>query len=468
MIDIILAHWPTAMAMSLSLLATSLYWAERQSRRALEARFSVIVDADREARKIVNSARAFARKQIAEANSLANATRSEAGTIQKETRLLQQQYAEKRAIYDRLVKEVAIFDDRLAFAELGLYEPHFEFSDSERFKTELIKVREQQKSLVTSDRAVICRTEWAVQGSRSKGRTMTNRNIKLTVRAFNGECDAAISNVRWNNAVAAEGRIKKVREKIDRLNESNTISITEAYLQLKLRELRLTHEYREKLKQEKDDRAEAARLAREEQRLLRDLENAKDEEIRYEALVAKAKAEAARTHGARLEAFTGQIKSLERDLAEARARVQRAQSMAERTSSGYVYIISNVGSFGEDVIKIGLTRRLDPMDRVRELGDASVPFVFDTHAIIYSDSAPALERALHSEFDALRINMQNSRKEFFRVRLDAVESAVKRLAPGATFFKDIEAQEYHETLARRHADLTTTEAAHRVALPVAI
>ena len=101
------------------------------------------------------------------------------------------------------------------------------------------------------------------------------------------------------------------------------------------------------------------------------------------------------------------------------------------------------------MVKIGLTRRLDPEDRVRELGDASVPFRFDTHALIYSDDAPALETALHNEFDAHRVNVANYRKEFFRVELEDVEKAVQRLAPNANFFRDREAQEYRETLARR-------------------
>lgn len=127
--------------------------------------------------------------------------------------------------------------------------------------------------------------------------------------------------------------------------------------------------------------------------------------------------------------------------------------MAQITQSGYVYIISNVGAFGEDVVKIGLTRRLDPDDRVKELGDASVPFAFDTHAIIYSEEAPSLEAALHKEFHDRRVNTSNLRKEFFRVTLNEVQSAVERLAPDANFFRDIEAQEWNETLANRKAKL---------------
>ena len=142
--------------------------------------------------------------------------------------------------------------------------------------------------------------------------------------------------------------------------------------------------------------------------------------------------------------------------------------MAEMTKSGYVYVISNVGSFGEDVVKIGLTRRLDPDDRVRELGDASVPFSFDTHAMIYSDEAPALEAALHRRFAERRINMTNFRKEFFRVTLTEVEQAVTELAPSASFFKDREAQEWHETLARRNQSLLELKDAVKSTLPTTI
>ena len=133
--------------------------------------------------------------------------------------------------------------------------------------------------------------------------------------------------------------------------------------------------------------------------------------------------------------------------------------MAEMTRSGYVYIISNIGSFGDNIFKIGLTRRVNPDDRIRELGDASVPFRYDTHAMLYSDDAPALEKALHEEFSDRRVNAANMRKEFFRVSLEEVEDAVGRIAPDASFFKDREAQEWHETLAMRKQALAAVELA---------
>ena len=365
---------------------------------------------------------------------------------------LRKSFAEKREIYDRLRSEVAIFDEKIAFAELGVYEPHFDFGDSETFKNTISEVREKQKDMVKAKTAVTCGTQWTVEGSVSKGRTMTDRQIRLTLRAFNNECDAAIANARWNNVNAMEKRIQNAATQIEKLNASSSVIIEEAYLSLKLKELFLTHEYREALKRERDERAEAVRLAREEQKVIKQAEAAEEEEEKYRQMLEKARAAAAGKTGQDVDRMQERIAALEASLAEAHELSERAHSMAEMTRSGYVYIISNIGSFGEQVVKIGLTRRLDPDDRVRELGDASVPFSFDTHAIIYSDDAPALESALHAEFNDRRVNAANLRKEFFRVQIDEVERAVQRLAPAASFFKDREAQDYHETIARRRVE----------------
>ena len=140
------------------------------------------------------------------------------------------------------------------------------------------------------------------------------------------------------------------------------------------------------------------------------------------------------------------IQQLEEELAEARAKAQRAISMAQQTKKGYVYVISNIGSFGENVYKIGLTRRLDPRERVRELGDASVPFSFDIHALIASENAPALETALHKAFDRQRVNAVNLRKEFFRVSLDDIRKKAEELTGRKSdFVMTILAEEYYQT-----------------------
>lgn len=384
---------------------------------------------------------------------------AEASKIKSETVMLRSVYAEKREVLSKLEAQVAIYDERLAFGELGIYEPHFDYTDSEAYKAAIAAVREEQKAMVSAKTATICPADWTVDGSRAKGQTMINQQMRLTMRAFNNECEAAIANARWNNVNAMEKRILSAETQINKANESMKLSINSRYVALKLKELFLTHEYRERLKLEKEERAEMARAEREEKKLLAEAEAAEREEQRYQILLDKARAEAG--------VDEGRIAELEAALAEAHAVSERARAMAELTKSGYVYIISNIGSFGDDVVKIGLTRRLDPEDRVRELGDASVPFSFDTHAMIYSDEAPALEAALHRTFADRRVNGTNLRKEFFRVGMDEVEEAVRRLAPTASFFKDREAQEWHETLARRNEALRDMQKASD-AFPVAI
>ncbi|ARE84991.1 hypothetical protein ROSMUCSMR3_03537 [Roseovarius mucosus] len=364
-----------------------------------------------------------------------------ASQLRKDIDELRTSYKDKKSTFDRLRQEVALYDERIAFAELGVYEPHFDFGDSEVFRTAINEVREKQKAMVSAKMATACPTDWTVDGSKSKGAAMINRQTRLTLRAFNSECDAAIANARWNNVNAMEKRILNAEKQINAANASMNLTIRGEYVALKLDELHLTHEYREQQKRERDERAESARLDREEKKLQAEAAAAAAEEKKYQEMLDKARQE--------VGVDEERIVELERALAEAHEKTERAKSMAEMTKSGYVYIISNVGSFGEDVVKIGLTRRLDPDDRVRELGDASVPFLFDTHAMIYSEEAPALEAALHREFEERRVNAANMRKEFFRVSLEEVEEAVKRLATGAEFFKDREAQEWHETLWRR-------------------
>jgi len=190
---------------------------------------------------------------------------------------------------------------------------------------------------------------------------------------------------------------------------------------------------------------------REEQKAIQEYErtirDAEKEEKLYENLLEKAKLELAKASESEKVIMSARVAQLEAELAEALAKSERAKSMAEQTRKGYIYVISNIGSFGEDVYKIGMTRRLDPMDRVRELGDASVPFPFDVHAMIYYEDAPKLENQLHKEFNNNRVNAVNLRKEFFRVELDKVRVTVEKLTNNEADFKmTVLAEQYNETL----------------------
>lgn len=378
-----------------------------------------------------------------------------------EINALKAAYQEKRAIYDSLLHHAAIFDESIELAELGFYKPHFDFDTSEKYKQKLLQIKDRQKQMVKNKTAIYCPKEWTVEGSRAKGQTMINRAIRLTARAFNNECDAAVSNTRWNNASRMLERVRKAFDAINKLNESNGILISNEYLELKIDELRLAHEYSEKRQREKEEQAELRRRMREEAALEAEMDRAIRDEEKYEDLLERARRDASTAVGDKLDALRSKIALLESELVEAHAKSERAKSMAQQTKAGHIYVISNVGSFGEHVYKIGMTRRLDPLDRVRELGDASVPFLFDVHAVIYSENAPQLERELHQQFDAHRLNLVNFRKEFFGVQLDDIKGVLTRIAPDAEIIETAESREYRETLAlraQRERQLVTSEA----------
>ncbi len=266
-----------------------------------------------------------------------------------------------------------------------------------------------------------------------------------------------------------EQRIEKSFTSINNLNKSSDIVISTKYLQLKLDELHLAHEYKEKKQLEKEEQAEIRRQMREEAKLEHEIEEALKEEEKYQGLLDKAKTEAEKTTGAKLEKLQEKILALAEDLQMAQEKSERAKSMAQQTKAGHIYVISNVGSFGENIYKIGMTRRLEPLDRVRELGDASVPFIFDVHAMIYSEDAPSLEKTLHKAFDLKRVNLVNNRKEFFSVGLDDIENEVKIISSEAAFVLTAEAKEYKQSVAlRAQREQVKTQDGIRSALPETI
>ncbi|HEV7301301.1 MAG TPA: DUF4041 domain-containing protein [Tepidisphaeraceae bacterium] len=302
---------------------------------------------------------------------------------------------------------------------------------------------------------------------------MMREQTKLMLRAFNGECDAAVAKVRYNNAVTLENRIQRSFDHINKLGKTNSAVISDEFLQLKLQELHLAHEHRVKQQQEKEEQQRIREVLREEERARREIEDAQERAAKEEEEVAERALDRARlaferaTQGqvamtvqaqAQTAALAVQVAKLENELKDAIDRKAKAIARAQLTKSGYIYVLSNVGSFGDDMYKLGMTRRLDPLERVKELGDASVPFPFDVHAVLYSEDAPRLECKLHQHFASRRVNLINHRREYFRVTLDEIIAAVKELHGEITFVKSAEAAEYRETLAKRKADADATAA----------
>ena len=371
--------------------------------------------------------------------------------VEHSTESLKLNYKEKRALYDSLQSKIRLLQDDEEMLEVGIYNPQFDIEDGEKFKQAIKANREQQKESVRNKEACSCSIEWQVGGSKQKGKKMTDQKIRLMLRAFNGECDAAISKVNWRNVSIMEERIKKAYESINNQGQSSSTSLAHSYLLLKLKELHLTHEKNIKIQEEKEEQQEIRAQMREEARIQKEYEKAErdaaKEEEGYQKALAKARDELAKASNEEREMLNEKLRKLEADLAEAHAKKERIMSQAQLTRRGHVYVISNMGSFGDDVVKIGMTRRLEPYDRVKELGDASVPFRFDVHAMIFSDDAPSLENTLHKKFQEKRVNQINQRKEFFRVNLTDVEKAVTDLGLEIEFTKTAEAQEYRKSLA---------------------
>jgi hypothetical protein len=370
--------------------------------------------------------------------------------IQSNATELNDKFINAKSIFKQLEKDIKLYQNDLEFIELGIYEPIFDLETSEKYKEKITQIATRQKQLIKGGNACVCNTEWSVGNSRKQGEIMTRRYINLTLRAFNGECDALISKVRWNNIKRFEKRIKKAFIAINKLGKSNNTFITDKYLKLKLDELHLIYELAHKKYQEKEEAKAIRDEQRKEERAQREFEKARKdaemEEKRFQKALELAKKDLGLISGEKLDKLNSQIAQLEQNLKDAHEAKERAISRAQETKSGHVYIISNLGSFGENVYKIGMTRRLEPMDRVKELGDASVPFTFDLHAMIFSENAPELENLLHKEFDDRRINKVNYRKEYFRVSLDEIEQVInEKYKKEVDFIKVIEAQQFRET-----------------------
>jgi hypothetical protein len=223
---------------------------------------------------------------------------------------------------------------------------------------------------------------------------------------------------------------------------------------LKMEELQMTQEYEQKRYEVREEQRRVREQIREEERTQKEIEKALEEsasdEEKYSAAVARARDEATRAMGAKLEKLTEQISKFDAKLDEARRKKERAIARAQLTKSGFVYVISNIGSFGERVFKIGMTRRLEPMDRIYELSGAAVPFPYDLHAMLYSDDAPGLEHEMHRLFQDRRMNRVNARREFFQdVSFEEIDQFVRNKGLSAQFLQIPEAREYRQTLAMR-------------------
>ena len=365
-----------------------------------------------------------------------------------------------------LLKEYKRKEKRI---NVGLSPPTFRFDDSETLKNNVNASREKQYECINAGNATQAYTNWEWLGSRADGQQMVEGYRLLLLKAFNAEFEVIRRQMRASTFEKAGEKLIKLAEQLARLGETTGVHISGEYIKLKVEELQhwnaeLVH--REELKQEQ--MKQRALLREQQKQAGTDIEDLDDEIAERDSELIKARKRAEQLAGGERAKLEKQIEKIKAEKARLEEKFFRATSQAQITRAGYIYVISNQGSFGEGVVKIGMTRRLEPMVRVTELGDASVPFRFDVHALAFVEDAPKIERALHDKFHEQRVNTENVRKEFFRVDPEAVKAAMESFGIDTDWYMTAEAREYKESLLMRKALQQAKTKSEEMELPEAI
>jgi len=349
-------------------------------------------------------------------------------------------------------KELICLEDEAETQDLGIYPPKYDCMTSLEYKEKLEKIRDQQKQHLKNKTAAICETTWTLNGDKKQGQAFAKANVDQILLNFNLECEMITSKVTTSNINTSTEKIRRFYNKLNKMNKRNSVKITETYLNLKLEELNIAYKYELKKQEEKEILREEKEKEKEEKKIQKQLDKEKNkfekdnQDINNDINNKQQEIEKAKSNEEK-QKLEQEIKELKEALAKNNQEIENIEEKKEQTGAGYVYIISNIGSFGEDIYKIGVTRRDDPQDRINELSNASVPFKYDAHAFIFSKDAYGLEKALHDKFDNRRVNKINRRKEFFKIDMGEVKEIVdKHKSEVHSFIETPEAQEYRESL----------------------
>lgn len=358
-----------------------------------------------------------AERTKAQALSEAERVRSEAHTeaermrtvAQQEVDQLRQQAATHRAEATELAAQLIDVRHSVDIQELGLYDFEHPAEESTDLANKLSALRVEIKQMASSGVATVASDSVTFSNSAVKGRQFVKNMSKTMLSAYNAEAENCIKSVKAGGLTTARARLERVAERVARNGTMIDLRITPRYHKLRLDELSLAARHLEAVKAakeaERERRAELREQKKVEEELRRERERLQKERDHYANAM-----EALRARGDLVGA-----EALQAKLADVDRALEDVDYREANIRAGYVYVISNVGAFGERMVKIGMTRRLDPMDRIRELGDASVPFRFDVHALFFSDDAVGVETMLHREFAEVRVNRMNPRREFFYV-----------------------------------------------------
>ncbi len=427
---------------------------------ALLSQFRQIADAQAEAQRVIDEATAqrntiqqAAHAKLAQAEARLESAASEAGRIIDAAKRRAEEIAgEAYAIKNRadefadtataMQNVIKGYGDQYIIPTYSLLDELADDFGHTEAGASLKQARDTTRALIRAGRAATC--GYAEETRRQIA-------INFVIDAFNGKVDTLLTRGKSDNyGVLAQ----EIRDAFALVNHSGRAfrdaKITPEYLDARLAELKWAAVARAIKEQEREEQRQIREQIREEEKARREYERAMKEAAKEEETIRKAmekvQQQVASANEAQRAEYEAKLAELQDRLVAAEEKNQRALSMAQQTRTGHVYIISNIGSFGEEVFKIGMTRRLEPKDRVRELGDASVPFEFDIHAMLYSEDAPSLERTLHRRFIQKQMNKVNPRKEFFRVSLDDIRSEVEAMGIAAHWTMVADAHNYRETL----------------------
>ena len=357
------------------------------------------------------------------------------------TSALRSEQAQQQLVLADLQAQVVTVREEAMLQEIGIYQYSHPLESAVDYKARLEDIQARIKSMAKSDQAISGATSWTVNGSAKEGTRMVKDFSKLMLRAYNNEADNAVRTMKPHALANAIDRLEKSRATISRLGKTMSIEVTSAFHQLRIEELRLTADYIMRAAEAKEaEREERARI-REEEKAQREFERQKANLIKEAAHYTAALA-AMRANGDAAGAAEAEAK-----LNEINGSIAGVDERAANIRAGYVYVISNVGAFGERMVKIGMTRRLDPLDRVKELGDASVPFHYDVHAVIFSQDAVGLETRLHNELAPRRVNLVNLRREFFYATPTEIRDLLATIEGNnlLSFEEHPEAVEWHQS-----------------------
>ncbi|WP_221196874.1 DUF4041 domain-containing protein, partial [Cellulomonas cellasea] len=349
----------------------------------------------------------------------------------------------------REAREALVETDELRLLQqVGYYQFRHPLDDILSSKQRLYSLRAQIKAAITKRTAVQAKSGWMVNGSLKEGAALVRQFSDLMLRTYNIEADNCVRTVRAHTVDAAKKRLERTREAIVQNGSTMGVAIDDGFHALRLEELQLTADHHLRVEQEKEDAREERQRQREEAKAQEEFKRRKKdllkEQAHYRSLLERSRQN---------NDEAGLLEARER-LAELEETLEEVEEMAANTRVGYVYVISNIGAFGDRVVKIGMTRREDPLQRVYELGSASVPFKFDVHALVFSHDAVSLETALHREFDQRRVNQVNRRREFFRVSLAEVRAALEKVGTNHVVeFREVaEAPEWRQSQATQAAE----------------